>query len=71
MPRTEWNPNPPPFGCDPKKPEEVPILARMRELKASGLTCYGVAKRLNEEGLKPRKAETWKPNVVQRILESD
>jgi site-specific DNA recombinase len=57
------------YGTDPRKPEEKATLARMHELKQSGLTCYGIAKALDSEGLKPRKAAKWAPNAVQRILE--
>jgi DNA invertase Pin-like site-specific DNA recombinase len=56
------------YGTDPRKPEEKATLARMRELRDSGLTCYAVAKALDAEGLKPRKAAKWAPNAVQRIL---
>jgi len=57
------------YGTDPRRPEEVAILKRMRELKESGLTYYAVARRLDAEGLKPRKAARWAPNGVQQILE--
>jgi DNA invertase Pin-like site-specific DNA recombinase len=57
------------YGTDPRRPGEVATLARMRQLKVEGLTCYGIAKRLDAEGLKPRKAEKWSPNGVQQILE--
>jgi site-specific DNA recombinase len=57
------------YGTDPRKPEEVATLARMRQLRGEGLTCYAIAKRLDAEGLRPRKAEKWSPNGVQKILE--
>jgi DNA invertase Pin-like site-specific DNA recombinase len=56
------------YGSDPRRPEEVATLTRMRELRDSGLTYYAVAKRLDAEGLKPRKAAQWSPNGVQQIL---
>jgi site-specific DNA recombinase len=57
------------YGTDPRRPEEVTVLARMRALRAEGATCYAIAKRLNTEGLKPRKAANWSPNVVSEILD--
>jgi site-specific DNA recombinase len=57
------------YGTDPRRPEEVAILARMRELKAEGLTCYAIAKKLDAEGMRPRNAARWSPNGVQKILE--
>lgn len=57
------------YGQDPKRPEESDILKRMRDLRIAGYTFYGVAKQLNDEGLKPRKAPKWMPNAVQKILE--
>jgi len=57
------------YSTDPRKPEEAATLARMRALRAEGLTCYAIAKQLDAEGLKPRKAVKWSPNGVQKILE--
>lgn len=59
------------YGADPNKPEELVTLTRMRQLRASGMTCYRVAKVLNGEGLRPRTAERWKPNVVHQILDRE
>jgi DNA invertase Pin-like site-specific DNA recombinase len=56
------------YGTDPSRPEEVATLTRMRQLRAEGLTCYAIAKRLDVEGLKPRKAAKWAPNAVDKIL---
>ncbi|MGD1076788.1 MAG: recombinase family protein [Candidatus Sulfotelmatobacter sp.] len=56
------------FGADPNKPNELITLARMRQLRDAGLTVYRVCKILNAEGLRPRTAERWKPNVVAAIL---
>jgi Recombinase len=48
---------------------EREIVERMRQLRAEGLTCYAIAKRLDANGLKPRKAAKWAANVVSQILE--
>jgi hypothetical protein len=57
------------YGADPSKPEELVTLARMRQLRDAGLTCYRICKVLDAEGLKPRKAAKWAPNAVNQILE--
>jgi DNA invertase Pin-like site-specific DNA recombinase len=57
------------YGTDPRRPDEVATLARMRQLRADGLSCYAIAKRLSVEGLKPRKAAKWSPNGVAKILD--
>jgi DNA invertase Pin-like site-specific DNA recombinase len=57
------------YGTDPRRPDEVATLARMRELRADGLSCYAIAKQLSVEGLNPRKAAKWSPNGVAKILE--
>jgi hypothetical protein len=57
------------YSTDPNRPEEVATLARMRQLRSAGLTCYRIAKVLDAEGLRPRKAAKWSPNGVQKILE--
>jgi site-specific DNA recombinase len=56
------------FGADPSKPEELVTLARMRQLRDSGMTCYRVAKVLNGEGLRPRTAAKWAPNTIDQIV---
>ena len=50
-------------------PEELATVARMRQLRDAGLTCYRIAKVLNTEGLKPRKAANWSPYGVSLILQ--
>jgi DNA invertase Pin-like site-specific DNA recombinase len=57
------------YGTDPRRPEEVATLARMRQLRADGLSCYAIAKRLSVEGLNPRKAAKWSRNGIAKILE--
>jgi hypothetical protein len=57
------------YGTDPRRPDEVATLARMRELRAEGLSCYAIAKRLSVEGLNPRKAAKWSRNGVAKILD--
>jgi hypothetical protein len=47
---------------------ELAVLARMRQMQTDGVTCYGIAKKLNGEGIKPRYAEKWKPQTVFQIL---
>ena len=56
------------YSTDPNRPEEIATLARMRQLESAGLTCYRIAKILDHEGLKPRKAAKWSANGVAKIL---
>jgi site-specific DNA recombinase len=56
------------YGHDPRKPEEKAVLARIRELSATGLTGYAIAKQLNAEGIAPRTAKQWSEMSVKKIL---
>jgi DNA invertase Pin-like site-specific DNA recombinase len=65
--------------CEGRKPygftdAEKAIVARMRDLKRSGVSLAAIAAQLNAEGIKPRTStragnETkWHPTMIQRIL---
>jgi DNA invertase Pin-like site-specific DNA recombinase len=56
------------YGDDPNKPEEQAVIARMRQLRDSGMTSYRICKVLLGEGLKPRTAARWAPNTIDQIL---
>ncbi len=56
------------FGHDVRKPDEKAALVHMKEWQASGLTFYAIAKKLNDEGIKPRSAEKWREGAVRKIL---
>jgi hypothetical protein len=56
---------PPPPGAYPKDPA---VLARMRELRTSGLSYRATADALNAAGIPPQLGARWYPNVVRRIL---
>jgi hypothetical protein len=47
---------------------EQAVIARMRELRQSGLGFDRIAAALNNEGLKPRAGERWHGFVVNGIL---
>ncbi len=49
-------------------PGESPVIARMKELRASGLGFDRIAARLNEEGVKPRRGKQWWGLAVNKIL---
>ncbi len=49
--------------------EHPETLARMRELRASGMTYREVCQALTREGYPTLKGGAWRPGTVQRILE--
>ena len=49
-------------------PAEQATLARIRELRNSGLTLAGVADQLNQQGLRTRRNGTWKLQYVAAVL---
>lgn len=56
------------YGEDPRRPEEVAVVERIRQLRASGLSYYMIAKRLNEEGIKPRLATKWHHQTIEQVV---
>jgi len=57
-----------PYGADPRRPDETAVLHKMRELRASGATCYSIAQHLNTGNMKPRNTASWSAWAVQKIL---
>ena len=49
-------------------PGEKDVIARMRELRASGLGFDRIAAQLNAEGHKPRRGKQWWGLAVNKIL---
>jgi len=47
---------------------ESDTLKRMQELRRQGTSYEGIARALDEAGIKPRYAAAWNPVVVNRIL---
>jgi DNA invertase Pin-like site-specific DNA recombinase len=47
---------------------EAAVIARMRQLRAEGLSYAAIADQLNAEGLKPKRGGTWHPMTVSRVL---
>jgi site-specific DNA recombinase len=64
----------PKFGYSTSGGELVPdeaeqaVVARMRELKAQGCSLRGIAQRLSDEGLRPKRGERWQATQVARVL---
>ena len=59
--------------CEGRKPfgyreGEQAVIARMRELRATGLGFDKIAERLNAEGLKPRTGQRWWGKGVNNSL---
>jgi DNA invertase Pin-like site-specific DNA recombinase len=57
-----------PFGHDPKRPAEKPVLALMKFMKAEGNTSEQIADALNAKAHVGRSGCTWKPATVAKIL---
>lgn len=50
---------------------ELRAVARIRELRAEGLTIRAIAARLLEEGIRPRHAAAWSTAVVLRLAKGE
>jgi DNA invertase Pin-like site-specific DNA recombinase len=47
---------------------EQPSIAYMRQLRAEGLSFRGIAKRLDSEGIPPKRGRRWMHTTVKSIL---
>jgi DNA invertase Pin-like site-specific DNA recombinase len=47
---------------------EQKIIARMRRLRAEGLSFRGIAVRLDHEGIRPKRGKRWIHTTVKSIL---
>ncbi len=56
-----------PYGEDPNRPEETPVLEEMRRLSVKYVPT-DVAYHLNQQGLKTRYGKPWIAPTVSRIL---
>ncbi len=52
-------------------PHEQAALARARELRAQGHSLRSIAKRLDSEGLPPKRGGSWHPTTLNRALQRD
>jgi len=65
------------FGHHPEKPQETPVMRWIIESYANGAGFREIAKALNRkvaegvEGAKPRRAATWTPTSVFRVLDKN
>lgn len=57
-----------PYGEDPKRPEEAPVLAQMLQLRKAGVTNEKIALALNVQGSRGRKGGEWHTPTVAKIL---
>jgi len=72
---------PHPYGEHPKHGElkqdgtyadydkEREVVARIRKMRAEGMSQYSIAKTLNEEGIRTRYGKMFKAQTIHRILE--
>jgi DNA invertase Pin-like site-specific DNA recombinase len=62
------------FGYSAKDGPLVPdaseqeVVARVRYLAAQGLSLRAIARSLNEDGLRPKRGDRWRPVQVKRVL---
>jgi DNA invertase Pin-like site-specific DNA recombinase len=59
------------FGADGHLVEnarEQRIIARMRQLRAEGLSYRGIGTRLDDEGIRPKRGKRWIHTTVKSIL---
>jgi hypothetical protein len=64
-----------PFGSDfgaggklIENAREQKIIARMRRMRAEGLSYRGIAVRLDDEGILPKRGKRWIHTTVKSIL---
>jgi DNA invertase Pin-like site-specific DNA recombinase len=59
-----------PYGQHPAHDydAEHAVVARMRELKASGISSYAIARTLNAEGVRTRYGKEFTTQTIQNIL---
>jgi DNA invertase Pin-like site-specific DNA recombinase len=52
------------------RPREIPraVVERIYELRSTGLSVAGIARRLNEEGVETPRGGRWHPPGVSRVL---
>src|SRR5262245_3800134 len=48
---------------------EQKIIARMRQMRAAGMSYRGIGVRLDEEGIRPKRGKRWIHTTVKTILE--
>jgi DNA invertase Pin-like site-specific DNA recombinase len=64
-----------PFGWDfgrggrlVRNAREQKIIARVRRLRAQGISYRGIATRLDHEGIRPKRGRLWVHTTVKSIL---
>lgn len=53
------------------EPTEHQILARMRSVRAAGITLRGIAAQLNREGFTTRRGTAWRHQYVAAVLRAE
>lgn len=57
-----------PYGGDPKRPEEIPVLTFIEEKHNVGLNPTQIARELAAQGWKARSGGNWHPFAISRVL---
>jgi site-specific DNA recombinase len=51
--------------------EQAAIVKRVFDEFIEGKTCYRIAKKLNEEGIRTKNNKTWTPTMIRRMLDTE
>ena len=58
-------------GCLVPDEETAPVVRFIFELACAGKGAHKIAKALNEKGIKPVKADAWRPTTIQGMLQNE
>jgi intein-encoded DNA endonuclease-like protein len=48
--------------------QEAQVIARIRELRADGLSLRAIVRRLEADGVRSKRGGRWHPTTVARVL---
>ncbi|GHV00667.1 serine recombinase [Clostridia bacterium] len=52
-------------------PEEAPLVKFIFDRYADGGSCYGIAREINEKGIKTKRGRVWTHNAIFKILRNE
>ena len=55
-------------GRPVRKAREQKVIACVRRLRAQGLSCRGIATRLEHEGIRPKRGRRWAHTTIKSVL---
>lgn len=51
--------------------EELSVLKSMQEMRSRGVSLRGIATKLNQQGVKPKRGQIWYASAVKSVLERE